>query len=66
MVSHKVMVDRSSLMGISILVTIKTIKEMDMALYLVQMDRSFFKVFGKMIISKRWKENSNELINSLS
>jgi hypothetical protein len=44
----------------TILELIKTIKEMDMALFIVQMEKSFFKVFGKMIILKKWIQNSNE------
>jgi hypothetical protein len=49
----------------TILELIKTIKKMDMALFIVQMEKSFFKVFGKMIILKRWIQNSNEKIFKL-
>jgi hypothetical protein len=44
----------------TILELIKTIKKMDMALFIVQMEKSFFKVFGKMIILKKWNQNRNE------
>jgi hypothetical protein len=49
----------------TILELIKTIKKMDMALFIVQMEKSFFKVFGKMIILKKWIQNSNEKIFKL-
>jgi len=49
----------------TILELIKTIKKMDMAFFIVQMEKSFFKVFGKMIILKRWIQNSNEKIFKL-
>jgi hypothetical protein len=54
------MADRLNQMDHTILGIIKIIKDMDMALHMVLTAKSFSKVFGKMIILKRWMHISNE------